>query len=56
MMGQKALAAAQILVDDLELHGHLTPEDFLKEREEVRAQPTVCRAQFSAHLAHTLSD
>jgi len=35
MMGQKALAAAQILVDDLQLHEQITPEAFLKEREEV---------------------
>ena len=36
MMGLKALDAAQILIDDLELGDQLTPEQFIKEREEVR--------------------
>ena len=34
MMGKKALEAAQTLVDELDLHGHVTPEQFLSEREE----------------------
>lgn len=34
-MGRKALEAAQILVDDLELEGKLTAEAFIKEREEL---------------------
>ena len=34
MMGKKALEAAQTLVDELDLHGHITPEQFLTEREE----------------------
>ena len=36
MMGRKALDAAQILVDDLQLEGQITAEQFLVEREEVR--------------------
>ena len=35
MMGRKALEAAQILVDDLQLEGKITAEEFLKEREQV---------------------
>jgi (DL)-glycerol-3-phosphatase len=35
MMGQKALPAAQTLVSELGLEGQLTPEDFVKEREEM---------------------
>ncbi|KAK9785681.1 hypothetical protein WJX73_000973 [Symbiochloris irregularis] len=34
MMGQKALAAAQIAVKELQLEGQLTAEDFLRQREE----------------------
>ena len=34
MMGKKALEAAQTLVDELGLHGQITPEQFLAEREE----------------------
>ena len=34
MMGKKALEAAEILVDELDLHGHITPAQFLAEREE----------------------
>ena len=36
MMGRKALDAAQILVDELQLEGQITAEQFLVEREEVR--------------------
>lgn len=35
MMGQKALPAAAIFVDDLNLRGKLTPEEFLVQREEI---------------------
>lgn len=35
MMGRKALDAAQILIDDLDLAGKLTAEDFVKEREQL---------------------
>lgn len=35
MMGQKALPAAQTMVAELGLEGHLIPEDFVKEREEM---------------------
>ena len=34
MMGRKALPAAQALIDELQLHGQLSAEDFVKEREE----------------------
>lgn len=34
MMGQKALPAAQTMVQELGLEGQLVPEDFVKEREE----------------------
>ena len=34
MMGKKALAAAQLLVDQLQLHDQVTPEEFLRQREE----------------------
>lgn len=34
MMGKKALEAARTLVDELGLHGTISPEDFLREREE----------------------
>lgn len=34
MMGQKALEAARILVSELQLEGQITPEQFLREREE----------------------
>merc|ERR1712087_213084 len=34
MMGQKALDAAQILLDDLGLQGKITPEEFVAEREK----------------------
>ena len=34
MMGKKALDAARILVEDTGLQGRLTPEEFLREREE----------------------
>jgi hypothetical protein len=34
MMGKKALEAAQILVQDLQLHGQITPEEFVTEREQ----------------------
>ena len=33
MMGKKALDAAKILIEETGLQGHLTPEEFLKERE-----------------------
>ena len=32
-MGKKAMEAAQLLVDSLELQGQLTPQDFLAQRE-----------------------
>ena len=35
MMGRKALEAAQILIDDLQLGGRITAEEFLKDREQV---------------------
>eukprot|EP00775_Hariotina_reticulata_P007339 gene7340-7551_t len=35
MMGKKALDAAQVLIDELQLQGQLTPQDFLQQREEV---------------------
>mmetsp|Transcript_14483 Transcript_14483/g.31463 ORF Transcript_14483/g.31463 Transcript_14483/m.31463 type:complete len:240 (+) Transcript_14483:61-780(+) len=35
MMGRTALAAAQILIDELQLHGQMTAEQFVKEREEI---------------------
>jgi len=35
MMGRKALEAAQILVDDLDLAGKITAEEFVKEREQL---------------------
>eukprot|EP00879_Flechtneria_rotunda_P008552 GHRR01008959.1.p1 GENE.GHRR01008959.1~~GHRR01008959.1.p1 ORF type:complete len:293 (+),score=67.09 GHRR01008959.1:132-881(+) len=35
MMGKKALDAAQVLIDELGLHDVLTPEQFLKQREEI---------------------
>jgi pseudouridine-5'-monophosphatase len=35
MMGKKALEAAQVLVDETGLHGQLTAEDFLQQREEI---------------------
>jgi hypothetical protein len=34
MMGKKAIEAARLLVDELGLHSQITPEDFLREREE----------------------
>ncbi|EFN53572.1 hypothetical protein CHLNCDRAFT_25699 [Chlorella variabilis] len=34
MMGLKAIEAARVLVDELELQGQLTPEQFLADREE----------------------
>ncbi|KAI7840608.1 hypothetical protein COHA_005758 [Chlorella ohadii] len=34
MMGKKAIEAARTLVDELDLHGKITPEEFLTEREE----------------------
>ena len=33
MMGKKAMEAAQLLVDILDLQGQLTAEDFLAQRE-----------------------
>ena len=33
MMGQKAIAAARVFIDDLDLWGQMTPEEFLKKRE-----------------------
>ncbi|KAJ6822452.1 (DL)-glycerol-3-phosphatase 2 [Iris pallida] len=35
MMGKKAAEAAQVFVEDNGLHGQLTPEGFLQEREEI---------------------
>ncbi|CAG9461296.1 unnamed protein product [Pedinophyceae sp. YPF-701] len=35
MMGKRALEAAQVLVDDLGLHGRITPEAFVQERERI---------------------
>lgn len=35
MMGKRATEAAQVLIDELGLEGQLTPEQFLKEREEL---------------------
>jgi HAD superfamily hydrolase (TIGR01509 family) len=34
MMGRTALPACQILIDELQLHGQISAEDFKKEREE----------------------
>ena len=33
MMGKKAMEAAQLLVDNLQLQGQLTAQDFLAQRE-----------------------
>ena len=33
MMGQKALASAEIFVEDLQLQGQLTPQEFLQQRD-----------------------
>lgn len=33
-MGKKALESAQVLIDELQLHGQITPEEFLRQREE----------------------
>eukprot|EP00897_Mesotaenium_endlicherianum_P001482 jgi/Mesen1/1361/ME000013S00853 len=33
MMGKKAMEAAQVLVEEMQLEGQLTPEEFLHERE-----------------------
>lgn len=38
MMGQKAIEAARIYVDELELGGTLTPEEFLEQREAILDQ------------------
>lgn len=46
MMGQKALEAAQILVDDLNLHGQLTPEACIHSLLSL-----FCTAAVSAHAA-----
>jgi hypothetical protein len=35
MMGKRATEAAQVLIDELGLEGQLSPEQFLKEREEL---------------------
>lgn len=35
MMGRKALEAAEVLVEELGLHGQLSPQEFLREREEI---------------------
>eukprot|EP00878_Enallax_costatus_P022189 GHUV01023530.1.p1 GENE.GHUV01023530.1~~GHUV01023530.1.p1 ORF type:complete len:213 (+),score=49.06 GHUV01023530.1:24-662(+) len=35
MMGKKALDAAQVFIDDMQLHGQLTPEEFLQQREAI---------------------
>ena len=35
MMGKKALEAAQVLINETDLHGQLTAEQFLKQREEI---------------------
>merc|ERR1719277_2654308 len=35
MMGQKALDAAKVLIDDLGLEGRLSPEEFVAEREKL---------------------
>jgi (DL)-glycerol-3-phosphatase len=35
MMGKKALQAAQTLVQELDLEGRLSPEEFIKKREEM---------------------
>jgi (DL)-glycerol-3-phosphatase len=35
MMGRKALPAAQALIDELQLHGQITAEEFVKEREQM---------------------
>ncbi|KAF6262827.1 HAD-like domain-containing protein [Scenedesmus sp. NREL 46B-D3] len=35
MMGKKALDAAQVLIDDLQLHGQLTAQQFLQQREAI---------------------
>lgn len=56
MMGQKALPAAQTLVDELGLEGQLKAEDFVKEREEMlhtmfpQAQLLPGVAEFIKHL------
>ena len=34
-MGKKALEAGQIFVDETGLNGILTPEDFIRQREEM---------------------
>ncbi len=38
MMGVKALEACQILIDELQLQGQITAEQFLEEREQVSAR------------------
>lgn len=35
MMGKKALDAAQVLIDELQLHGQLSAQQFLQQREEI---------------------
>ena len=57
MMGRKALDAAQILVDELQLEGQITAEQFLVEREEVRGLGAGEGGATASHfhaLIHTL--
>lgn len=35
MMGKKSMESARILVEECQLQGILSPEDFLKQREEM---------------------
>ena len=49
MMGRKALEASQLLVDELQLEGQITAQQYMTEREEVSRKRSRSRLALS-HL------